>query len=82
LRRRFFLSVAMQGAVVQLIKRKLGASMSRLMGLILALSLTVGGAGWLVFQLFMAEEYSRNLLVAATIYGPISSPVVNARRRR
>ena len=25
------------------------------------------GAGWLVFQLFIAEEFSRNLVVAAAI---------------
>ena len=26
-----------------------------------------GGVGWLVFQLFIAEEFSRNLVVAAVI---------------
>jgi hypothetical protein len=41
--------------------------MWRLTGLILALALTVGGAGWLVYQLFMADEFSRNLVVAAVI---------------
>lgn len=42
--------------------------MPRIIGLILAL--TVGGAGWLVFQLFIAEEFSRNLVVAAVIVLP------------
>ena len=41
--------------------------MSRIMGFILALVLTLGGVGWLVFQLFIAEEFSRNLVVAAVI---------------
>ena len=41
--------------------------MSRIMGFILALALTLGGAGWLVFQLFIATEFSRNLVVAAAI---------------
>jgi hypothetical protein len=41
--------------------------MWRTVGFVLALALTVGGAGWLVFQLFIAEEFSRNLVVAAAI---------------
>ena len=41
--------------------------MWRTVGLVLALALTVGGAGWLVYQLFIAEEFSRNLVVAAAI---------------
>jgi hypothetical protein len=41
--------------------------MWRTVGFVLALALTVGGAGWLVFQLFIAEEFSRNLVVAAVI---------------
>ena len=41
--------------------------MWRNVGFVLALALTVGGIGWLVFQLFIAEEYSRNLVVAAVI---------------
>jgi hypothetical protein len=41
--------------------------MSRVIGIVLALALTVGGAGWLVFQLFIAEEFSRNLVVAGVI---------------
>jgi hypothetical protein len=41
--------------------------MWRTFGFVLALALTVGGAGWLVFQLFLAEEFSRNLVVAAVI---------------
>jgi hypothetical protein len=39
----------------------------RWFGFVLALALTVGDAGWLVFQLFIAEEFSRNLVVAAAI---------------
>jgi len=42
-------------------------AMWRTVGFVLALALTVGGAGWLVFQLFIAEEFSRNLVVAAAI---------------
>jgi hypothetical protein len=41
--------------------------MSRILGFILALALTVGGAGWLLYQLFVAEEFSSNLVVAALI---------------
>ena len=41
--------------------------MWRTVGFVLALALTVGGAGRLVFQLFIAEEFSRNLVVAAAI---------------
>jgi hypothetical protein len=41
--------------------------MWRIVGLTSALALTVGGAGWLVFQLFIAEEFSSNLIVAAVI---------------
>jgi hypothetical protein len=39
--------------------------MWRIVGLILALALTIGGAVWLVFQIFVAEDFSRNLVVAA-----------------
>ena len=41
--------------------------MSRVIGIVLALALTVGGAGWLVFRLFIGAEFSRNLVVAAVI---------------
>jgi hypothetical protein len=41
--------------------------MSRILGFILALALTVGGACWLLYQLFVAEEFSSNLVVAALI---------------
>ena len=41
--------------------------MWRIVGFGLGLALTVGGTGWLVFQLFIAEEFSRNLVVAAVI---------------
>jgi hypothetical protein len=41
--------------------------MSRIVGLILALVLTIGGAVWLVFQIFVAEDLSHNLVVAAFI---------------
>jgi hypothetical protein len=36
-----------------------------IVGFVLALALTIGGAMWLVFQLFIAEEFSRNLIAAA-----------------
>jgi hypothetical protein len=39
--------------------------MWRIVGFISGLALTVGGAGWLVFQLFIAEDFSSNLIVAA-----------------
>jgi hypothetical protein len=42
-----------------------GLAMSRLLGL--ALALTVGGTSWLLFQLFISESISRNLVVAAGI---------------
>ena len=38
-----------------------------IVGFVLALALTIGGAMWLVFQLFIAEEFSRNLIAAAVI---------------
>ena len=38
---------------------------SRILGFLLALALTVGRVGWLLFQLFVAEEFSSNLVVAA-----------------
>ena len=41
--------------------------MSRTTGLILALTLTVGGVVWLVFQLFIAEEFSRYLVAGAIV---------------
>ena len=41
--------------------------MWRNVGFVLALALTLGGAGWLVYQLFIAEEISSNLAVAAVI---------------
>ena len=41
--------------------------MPRIISLFLALALTIGGAAWLVFQIFMAEDFSRNLVVAAVI---------------
>jgi hypothetical protein len=41
--------------------------MWRIVGFISGLALTVGGAGWLVFQLFIAEDFSSNLIVAAVI---------------
>jgi hypothetical protein len=41
--------------------------MWRIFGLVLALALTAGGAFWLLFQLFIAEEFSSNLIVAAVI---------------
>jgi hypothetical protein len=41
--------------------------MSRVVALILALALTIGGAAWLVFQIFVAEDVSRNLVVAGFI---------------
>jgi hypothetical protein len=41
--------------------------MPRTPGLILALALTVGGAVWLLFQLFVADDFSRNLVAAAVI---------------
>ena len=39
--------------------------MWRIVGLILALALTIGGSVWLVFQIFVAEDFSSNLVVAA-----------------
>jgi hypothetical protein len=42
-------------------------AMWRIVGFISGLALTVGGAGWLVFQLFIAEDFSSNLIVAAVI---------------
>jgi hypothetical protein len=39
----------------------------RIVGLILALALTIGGAVWLAFQIFVAEDFSGNLVVAAFI---------------
>jgi hypothetical protein len=41
--------------------------MPRIFSLLLALALTIGGAVWLVFQVFVAEDFSRNLVVAAVI---------------
>ena len=41
--------------------------MPRTLGFILALALTTGGAMWLLFQLFVAEDFSRNLIAAAVI---------------
>jgi hypothetical protein len=41
--------------------------MARILGFMLALALTIGGAGWLLYQLFVAEEFSSNLVVAALI---------------
>jgi hypothetical protein len=41
--------------------------MSRIVGLILALALTIGGAVWLALQIFVAEDFSSNLVVAAFI---------------
>ena len=41
--------------------------MSRILELMLALALTIGGAGWLLYQLFVAEDFSSNLVVAALI---------------
>jgi hypothetical protein len=41
--------------------------MPQIVGLILALALSIGGAVWLVFQIFVAEDFSRNLVVAAAI---------------
>ena len=38
-----------------------------IVGFVLALALTIGGAIWLVFQLFIAQEFSRNLIAAAII---------------
>src|SRR3954470_16748655 len=63
--------------------------MWRTVGFVLALALTVGGAGWLVFQLFIAEEFSRNLVVAAAICsrwvstgcGPITFQVIKGEGR-
>ena len=41
--------------------------MSRLLELIIALALTAGGALWLLVQIIIPEEASRNLVVAAGI---------------
>ena len=41
--------------------------MSRTIGLILALVLTVGGVVWLLFQLLVAEEFSRNLVAGSIV---------------
>ena len=41
--------------------------MTRTIGLILALALTVGGVVWLLFQLFIAEEFSRYLVAGAVV---------------
>jgi hypothetical protein len=41
--------------------------MSRILGLILALALTAGGALWLVFILALAEHVSNRLIAAACI---------------
>jgi hypothetical protein len=41
--------------------------MTRTMGLILAVALTVGGVVWLVFQLFIADEFSRYLVAGAIV---------------
>ena len=43
------------------------AAMSRLLGLIIALALTAGGALWLLVQIIIPEHASRNLVVAAGI---------------
>jgi hypothetical protein len=40
---------------------------SRLLGLIIALTLTAGGALWLLVQIIIPERASRNLVVAAGI---------------
>jgi hypothetical protein len=41
--------------------------MSRILGFILALALTGGGALWLLFQILISEHTSRNLVAAAGI---------------
>ena len=41
--------------------------MSRILGLVLALALTAGGALWLVFILALAEHVSNRLIAAACI---------------
>ena len=41
--------------------------MSRILGLILALTLTAGGALWLVFIFALAEHVSNRLIAAACI---------------
>jgi hypothetical protein len=48
--------------------------MPRIVGLILALALTIGGTVWLVFQIFVAEDFSRNLVVAAFIVFAVETP--------
>jgi hypothetical protein len=41
--------------------------MPPIVGLILALALTLAGALWVAFQIFVAEDFSSNLVVAAFI---------------
>ena len=41
--------------------------MSRVLGIIFALTLTTGGALWLLVQIIMPEYASRNVVVAACI---------------
>jgi hypothetical protein len=41
--------------------------MSRTIGMILAIALTVGGVVWLLFQLFIAREFSRYLVAGALV---------------
>ena len=55
--------------------------MWRTVGFVLALALTVGGAGWLVFQLFIAEEFSRKRQLSCSQWvstgcGPITFQVL------
>jgi hypothetical protein len=41
--------------------------MSRTIGLVLALVLAVGGVVWLLFQLLVAEEFSRYLVAGGIV---------------
>jgi len=44
-----------------------GTQMCRVLGIVFALTLTTGGALWLLVQIIMPEYASRNLVVAACI---------------
>ena len=41
--------------------------MTRTIGFILAVALTVGGVVWLLFRLFIADEFSRYLVAGAIV---------------
>jgi hypothetical protein len=57
-----------------------GLLMSRMLGLVLALALTAGGALWLVFILTLAEHVSNRLIAAALIvlaaYSNVKRPLI------